>query len=1136
MKTSLFITKAWLLFVFSLFLTFLTGNEINAAVKVIKKTTSGSVPRSGKGQKDGTPSIYLCTEGWPTLITADSNGNTLVYVNEGGTDFSQNEDCLVQLPEKTHWSQVAFFFGGTEPSAEENVINHPIKIKMDGGNVGKLFLGGFDRNQTVTGNVDLTITGGSIEYLSVIGRNDAPVKGNVNIIMSDMTYTGATCMELASYLEIIEMEDEEHYDVTIKHYENVSIFINSSCYFNYDSALPEKALYDRDESDYTSVSPMYFMKGAVFPRREEIADHIGDEFSGYYSYRDMMIAVNEAVIPAGMEVTTEYFYVDPHSALRPDYKAPRLSAGSNGQGPRREPQEDDYVNLTTLVNNGTINIVNPRGCSVWDEPTVPFTNNGTINAAGHMQKYFNMEEKWGNHAATCTEPAHYEANCQACGGQWTPTHIHTEALGHSVVTIPAIEATCYSEGRTSYQYCFRCKEHITEPVSIEKVNHDFENNLSEQIKTCNTCGYVEYLAPIGQPKPEGCTMHSYRKNPIKELDPTCSVPGFKTYQCLNCKLTNVKIVDAKHSDLTLIVNAQNATCTTMGYPTIYKCGHCDMMFTSATPSDDEAFTSQSQVAIPAKGHNFFANIDGSSSYIKDEKNIASPATCTSNQLYYHTCVDCGILATDYNYTFGSRDSNLGHDYKFVGFDYISNEVAQEGALSLMCEHCNHELHALHFGLNGVTGIYDERHPFVGYWYKTELKEITKLPTCSTLGEGIYHLTMSYQDKLLIEKDFTNFIPTEPMRHNYDEDGVCHEQHYLVSVDEYGRPYRDQYGNPSYVVYSNNKELVPDEDIHTAKAYITECSDVEIESRYEIDVKGDPVYYKLIETTNYDAIDSPFFADVNAALGNENNELVNVSIYQDVEMPVNEAFSDADVLLNTNGHSFTTVITDDEKYSRAMPLRTNSLTYKRTFAESLDGLWQALYVPFPITVTSDLLEQCDVAILSSIEDQDDAHVAILTKYEAGQKTDAATPLFIRPKGVQNFSLTQSDVELLPYNTNNNLSFYTGLYNMYGTYASMVELPTINGDCYTMYNGELHKTTGKIRHANRWYLQQSSVISGARLAGGIFVDGEDNSSVIERIEQTSAAASIHAVDGRYVGDDVDGLNAGFYIQDGEKVLIK
>lgn len=1133
MKTSLFITKAWLLFVFSLFLTFLTGNEINAAVKVIKKTTSGSVPRSGKGQKDGTPSIYLCTEGWPTLITADSNGNTLVYVNEGGTDFSQSEDCLVQLPEKTHWSQVAFFFGGTEPSAEGNEISHPIKIKMDGGNVGKLFLGGFDRNQTVTGNVDLTITGGSIEYLSVIGRNDAPVKGNVNIIMSDMTYTGATCMELASYLEVIEMEDEEHYDVTIKHYENVSIFINSSCYFNYDSALPEKALYDRDESDYTSVSPMYFMKGAVFPRREEIADHIGDEFSGYYSYRDMMIAVNEAVIPAGMEVTTEYFYVDPHSALRPDYKAPRLSAGSNGQGPRREPQEDDYVNLTTLVNNGTINIVNPRGCSVWDEPTVPFTNNGTINAAGHMQKYFNMEEKWGNHAATCTEPALYEANCQACGGQWTPTHIHTEALGHSVVTIPAIEATCYSEGRTSYQYCFRCKEQITAPETIPTKNHTWESiGTGTRVQGCTVCGKVIDTK-------NHTIQHEFSSIPYTTISPTCTVPGRNIYKCTasGCNETMIEATDIKHINYRT-VKAKEATCTESGYPQYYTCRGCNMKWTSPTQSDQDAFFNISEVEIPAKGHNFFAGYigytDGPNSYIMDESTIASPATCTTNQLYYHKCTECGALAETDNYTFGYRDSNLGHDYKFVGFDYISNEVAQEGALSLKCEHCNHELHALHFGLNGVTGIYDDRHPFVGYWYKTELKEITKLPTCSTLGEGIYHLTMSYQDKLLIEKDFTNFIPTEPMRHNYDEDGVCHEQHYLVSVDDDGRPYRDQYGNPSYVVYSN-KELVPDENIHTAKAYITECSDVEIESRYEIDVKGNPVYYKLIETTNYDAIGSPFFANVNAALGNENNELVNVSVYQDVEMPVNEAFSDADVLLNTNGHSFTTVITDDEEYSRAMPLRTNSLTYKRTFAESLDGLWQALYVPFPITVTSDLLEQCDVAILSSIEDQDDAHVAILTKYEAGQKTDAATPLFIRPKGVQNFSLTQSDVELLPYNTNNNLSFYTGLYNMYGTYASMVELPTINGDCYTMYNGELHKTTGQIRHANRWYLQ-SSVISGARLAGGIFVDGEDNSSVIERIEQTSAAASIHAVDGRYVGDDVDGLNAGFYIQDGEKVLIK
>lgn len=206
---------------------FLTSQDVMAKTMVKKTTTTGINKRTIN--KKSKKSQYILCEGNETLITTDTYGMTQVYVNDGSAsshpEVTQQEDYRVEGVDD--WTQVDIFGG----AADTNVQS--VNIRMDGGTVGSIFLSGLSEFCVVEGDARLEVSGGTVDFISVTGNNYSPVKGEVTISLSDMTYRG---MYPSLYKEYDEQNGE---------------FITEDVTFNVDNVtfvIPESNPYYVPES------------------------------------------------------------------------------------------------------------------------------------------------------------------------------------------------------------------------------------------------------------------------------------------------------------------------------------------------------------------------------------------------------------------------------------------------------------------------------------------------------------------------------------------------------------------------------------------------------------------------------------------------------------------------------------------------------------------------------------------------------------------------------------------------------------------------------------------------------------------------------------------------------------------------
>ena len=61
-------------------------------------------------------------------------------------------------------------------------------------------------------------------------------------------------------------------------------------------------------------------------------------------------------------------------------------------------------------------------------------------------------------SATCTEQGFTTYNCSVCGDSYIGDYV--TAVGHNIVTLEGVPATCTTEGKTEGKYCSVCNEVI----------------------------------------------------------------------------------------------------------------------------------------------------------------------------------------------------------------------------------------------------------------------------------------------------------------------------------------------------------------------------------------------------------------------------------------------------------------------------------------------------------------------------------------------------------------------------------------------------------------------------------------------------------------------------------------------------
>ena len=221
--------------------------------------------------------------------------------------------------------------------------------------------------------------------------------------------------------------------------------------------------------------------------------------------------------------------------------------------------------------------------------------------------------------ATCTQAAACYVKCDVCGAvSDTLTVSVGEALGHDLVTDPAVPATCTESGLTEGSHCTRCDYKVAQEV-VPATGHTEAAPVRENevAATCTEAGSYDEVVYCS-------VCHAELSRAAKTIDAlghdlvdheakaaTCTEAGWAAYQtCTRCDYTTYQEIPATgHTEAAPVrENEVAATCTEAGsYDEVVYCSVC------------HAELSRAAKTIDALGHDLVTD-------------AAVPATCTESGL------------------------------------------------------------------------------------------------------------------------------------------------------------------------------------------------------------------------------------------------------------------------------------------------------------------------------------------------------------------------------------------------------------------------------------------------------------------------------------------------------------------------
>ncbi|HIT24860.1 MAG TPA: hypothetical protein IAC27_02275 [Candidatus Enterenecus avicola] len=253
--------------------------------------------------------------------------------------------------------------------------------------------------------------------------------------------------------------------------------------------------------------------------------------------------------------------------------------------------------------------------------------------------------------ATCTAEGVRTYTCQQCGAT------RTEAIPmkpHTVVTDPAVAATCTHTGLTEGSHCSVCNTVIVAQTVVAKLPHDYVASVTTA-PTCTTDGVRTYTcSACSDSYTEDIPATGHTFGPWTTVtSPTCTQNGSEQRICSVCQYTETRGVDPTgHTWEENYTIDQAPTCTQDGSKSIH-CSKCDAVTDVQTipatghtwdegtvvtaPTCTQAGTIRytctvckdtRDETIPAAGHTW------------DQGTVTTPATCTQDGTMHYTCTVC----------------------------------------------------------------------------------------------------------------------------------------------------------------------------------------------------------------------------------------------------------------------------------------------------------------------------------------------------------------------------------------------------------------------------------------------------------------------------------------------------------------
>ncbi len=221
-------------------------------------------------------------------------------------------------------------------------------------------------------------------------------------------------------------------------------------------------------------------------------------------------------------------------------------------------------------------------------------------------------------APTCTVAGHTTYVCPDCGHTFDADFV--DAIGHTLVSIPAVAPTCENTGLTEGEKCSVCG-HVTIEQTIVDMLPCVDGDNDEYCDNCHKpmCEHIygDWTYVNADTHNHVCTLcgkeevagHDYKVT--SHVDETCEEAGSTTYACTDCghEYTETHVA-LGHDEITH--DAKAPTCSAVGWEAYVTCSRCD-------------YTTYVELPIDADAHKW------------DEGEVQTPATCTEAGERLHTC-------------------------------------------------------------------------------------------------------------------------------------------------------------------------------------------------------------------------------------------------------------------------------------------------------------------------------------------------------------------------------------------------------------------------------------------------------------------------------------------------------------------
>lgn len=549
-------------------------------------------------------------------------------------------------------------------------------------------------------------------------------------------------------------------------------------------------------------------------------------------------------------------------------------------------------------------------------------------------------------------------------------------------------------------------------------------------------------------------------------------------------------------------------------------------------------------------HNFTKKV------IMDDRKLSRP-DCSHGSIYYLSCENenCGIAANSEHFTF-EADDRLPHNFEIKNIT-PDDGYPEAGVVEIECEVCRENLS---FAFNAYTRVGRTSTNPINIWAIAEPAEGGSRvePTCQP-GSETYKLSISNGTPLnegetddgtkmkTVIGRYTAVLPAVPDKHAWNEQGVCEHCGSAETIVGSLIDYRQIYdGNQKPLLIEEVITPIKEEATFRAKFLeeikkalgrrtFTIYKDMDFddklvandtdESQLTFDLKGHTLKVPGILTKK----------KLNE-LTVKSGRLVTQHIQQeDTKCNIKVARENGASLLFDLEDDGTAYIQDSEV--EAVGGNGIDAQFTRSYITGTEGkaIWQSLYLPFPVTLTTEMLADCDYAVVDVEKSETGTSAGVyITKQPASTVLEANKPYLIRPKAAGSRVIKAQDIKISKAESTGfacNAGSVTNL-EFKGTYEKITNLSAY---LFMNTNGNLSRTsrTDTTLKPYRWY---ANAKSGSLAKVSIFTIGEDDEEDgIQWIEEVEAGTNNNAptydLSGRRVGEN---RRPGLYIRGGKKVV--